>query len=180
MTAESGRIGRDKHLIVPYVHLMSRENSNFYKIVVSGYHITSYVVAGCPANRKPLSHNTLRKNPTKCIHALASYCLVGLEAGLRKGQTPKPAFLYNRLVGLMYYPQRFRDRYVHGDDPLPYFVPSLTASTIRSYSVRYVPYHLCLALVFRPPSYQQGATPSACFELSKKKTAAGQACPRKS
>jgi len=102
------------------------------------------------------------KNPTKCIHALASYFLVGLEAGLRKGQTPKPAFLYNRLVGLMYYPQRFRDRYVHGDDPLPYFVPPLTASTIRSYSVRRVPSHLCLALVIQPQSYPPVARVIAC------------------
>ena len=110
MTAESGRIGRDKHLIVPCVHLMSRENSNFYKIVVSGYYITSYVVAGCPANRKSLSHNTLRKNPTKCIHALASYCLVGLEAGLRKGQTPKPAF--SQLTGRLCLGTSF-DRRIH-------------------------------------------------------------------
>ena len=64
----------------------------------------------------------------------------------------------------MYYPQRFGDRYVHGDDPLPYFVPLTTASTSRSYSVIRVPSHLCLALVIQPQSYTvAGDQPATMF-----------------
>ena len=47
-----------------------------------------------PRDLSPYPTTLYEKNPTKCIHALASYYLVGLEAGLRKGLTPKPAFLY--------------------------------------------------------------------------------------
>ena len=81
----------------------------------------------------------------------------------------------------MYYPQRFGDRYVHGDDPLPYFVPLTTASSIWTYSVVCVPSHLCLALVIQPQSNQQGATLPTCLYCKRsKKTGEGQAFPHKS
>ena len=55
-------------------------------------------------------------------------------------------------------PPTFQGKIWQPFDRLPYFVPRLTASSIRTYSVSGVPYRLLLAPVIQPPS-EQGATP---------------------
>ena len=57
-------------------------------------------------------------------------------------------FCKNGWSGFMCYHQRFRDRYVYPLRGVPYFVPPTKASSIRTYSIVSVPYHLCLAVVF--------------------------------
>ena len=97
--------------------------------------------------RKLFYSNNLRKNPTKCFHALASYYLVGLEAGFEERANSKN-LLCMWTGGAYVLPATFRGQICPPCEGLPYFVPHLTASSIWTYSVSCVPYHLCLALVF--------------------------------
>ena len=76
-------------------------------------------------------------------------------------------------------PATFRGQICPRCEPLPYFVPHLTASSIWTYSVSCVPYHLCLALVFghRPTNRELPCQHVLYCERSEKRWLWGKPFP---